>query len=149
MTQGKPSRRVSAADMTFAGATPPHREHERAVVPAAPAPTTPPDVSETPDPTSQLASLLAGSGETDTPRNGHHGMSIPLAALMAPPKVDPDLDLVQAGVSIPRYLDEALRATAFLTRRHKQRIVADALKAHLRAELVDEAYRTAAGGDAR
>jgi hypothetical protein len=75
-------------------------------------------------------------------------MSIPLAALMAP-KLDPELDLVLSGARLPRYVDEALRLAALISRKPRQQIVAEALKAYLPAELLDEAYRAASGGDGR
>ncbi len=72
-------------------------------------------------------------------------MSIALAALMSP-QVDPELDLVAAGIRLPRYVKEALRLAAVIGRGQEQRIVAEALKAYLPGELLDEAYRAAAGG---
>lgn len=72
-------------------------------------------------------------------------MSIPLSALMAP-KIDPELDLVQGGARVPRYVDEAVRLASVISRKPRQQILADALKAYLPPELLDEAYRNASGG---
>lgn len=100
------------------------------------------------DPASKLADLLAGSPNTDT-SGGNGGASIPLSALVAPHTVDPDLDLIGHGVRLPRYLAQALDTVAFLGRRTRQQIVADALRAYLPAEVVAEARRRAAGGGSR
>jgi hypothetical protein len=145
------TRRPTAADMTFAGATAPVRSPEPAdatgVGPSAarsnvPAPNVGPAVSDSSDPASKLASRIA--------QNGHAsgGMSIPLSALLAPP-VEPEMDLVPINVRVPRYVAEALRVAALLARGRtgQQGIVAEALKRHLPRELLDEAYRAAGGGD--
>jgi hypothetical protein len=73
-------------------------------------------------------------------------MNIPLSALMRP-RVDPELDLVAAGIRLPRYVKEALRLASVIDGSPEQRIVAEALKGYLPSGLLDEAYRAAGGGD--
>lgn len=56
---------------------------------------------------------------------------------------DPDLDLVTKSYAIPRYLAEALRMENVRSRRPQQALVADALRAHLPAAIVEACRRKA------
>jgi hypothetical protein len=145
VTSGK---RPTAANLTFAGATPPVRSPETeldaaGVSASTPAAASPVPVSDSSDPASKLASRITQNGQSAG------GMNIPLAALLAP-RVEPEMDLVPLNVRVPRYVAEALRVTAMLSRDRsgQQGIAAQALKRHLPQELLDEAYR-AAGGQPR
>lgn len=106
-------------------------------------------VPDTPDSASKLASTLARSGEPDTTADERPGdqtePKVPLSALTNPPPVDPELDLVNLGVRVPRYLAQAVRTQAFLTRRSQQDIVLAALRGEqpLSPELLDECRRSA------
>lgn len=109
-------------------------------------------VGDTSDSASKLASKLAESDTPDTDRdgatdNGDHGAgpTVPLSALTTAPPVDPELDLVNLGVRVPRYLAEAIRTQAFLQRTKQQDVVLAALRGEqpLSADLVNECRRSA------
>lgn len=110
-------------------------------------------LSDTPDSASTLARKLAGSdnsgassADTSAPTGDQPaGPTVPLSALTAAPPVDPELDLVNLGVRVPRYLAQAVRTQAFLARHSQQDIVLAALRGEqpLSPELIDECRRSA------
>ncbi|MFG2056660.1 hypothetical protein ACGFI9_21820 [Micromonospora sp. NPDC048930] len=84
-------------------------------------------------PARDLTSYLGGGQDGD---GGGAGF---VRAMLAGPPVDPMLDLVQLGASVPRHYQEALRLLSFAQRRHKQALVIDALTAYIGPQLLAEA----------
>jgi hypothetical protein len=100
-----------------------------------------------------FTNMLTGNGETDIPTDSgqrdSQGPSIPLAALLARPPIDPDLNLVSLTVRVPEYIAEAVRMLALLQRtpagrrRSQQDIAAEILRKGLPPDLLAECYRAA------
>lgn len=55
--------------------------------------------------------------------------------------IDPEKDRYQSGIRLPKYVMEALRLQATLTRQEQQDIAAAGVKAVLPAELLDATYQ--------
>lgn len=123
----------------FASATPP--------VAPPPAPAQQPPAQQPADPTPPQPTPAAAAAEQSTPAGnltaylgGHDGDGADfLSAMLAGPPLDPMLDLVQLGASVPRHYNEALRLLAHAQRRHKQMLVAEALAAYIGPQLLAKA----------
>lgn len=108
-------------------------------------------IDDEPAPKPKRAAGPASSGDSeaeeepaDANTGGHTDTASPVqqwgvADLVG--EIDPEKDLYQSGIRLPRYVMEAIRLYATLTRRSQQTITAEGAKSVVPPQLLDDTYR--------